>query len=242
MTALWAQAPTIVAFTGAGLAREAGFAPFAPETMPEGLSLEDVVTREGFARDPAKVQWFYNLRRQQLSQARPSAAHEGLAVLEAARPREILIVTGNIDDLHERSGSQAVIHLHGELMKARCMICTQVSERYDAITEETDCPICGNKGHLRPHIVWVGDEPLGIARVEEALADAALFLAIGAASASEPTQSFLAEARRAGARTIEFTGEFARDPAPGAEPFDERICGPFAQTVSDYVKRLIAGG
>jgi NAD-dependent deacetylase len=240
----WGQPPDIVAFSGAGLSREAGFAPFDADAMPPGLRLEDVVTPEGFARDPARVLDFYNLRRRQLLETKPNAAHEGLAVLDAVRKREVLIVTRNIDDLHERAGSQAVIHTHGELLKARCMICTKVSERYDDITAASDCPICGNPGHLRPHIVWVGEEPLRIARVYEALAHCRLFLVIGVAGGSEPGKSFLAEARRTGARTVEFPGEFPgefnRDPVPGAEPFDERIPGPLAETVPEYVKRMVS--
>ena len=241
----WGQPPKIVAFSGAGLSRESGFAPFDPATMPTGLRLEDVVTQEGFARDPARVQEFYNLRRRQLLEARPNPAHQGLAVLDAVRKREVLpkrevlVVTRNIDDFHERAGSQAVIHTHGELLKARCMICTKVSERYDDITAASDCPICGNSRHLRPHVVWVGEEPLRIAHVYEALAHASLFLVIGVAGGSEPAKSFLAEARRAGAHTVEFPGEFNRDPAPNAEMFDERLPGPLAETVPDYVKRFI---
>src|SRR5215208_6318402 len=128
MTSPWARPPVIVAFTGGALARESGFAPFDQATMAEGLRLEDVVTREGFARDPERVNAFYNRRRRELLQVRPSAAHDALAVLETMRPREVLIVTRNIDDLHERAGSRAVIHTHGELLKARCMICTNRSE------------------------------------------------------------------------------------------------------------------
>ncbi len=236
MSTPWGQPPKIVAFTGAALSRTAGFAPFAADRLPAGLRLEDVVTRDGFARDPARVQGFYNLRRRELLAAVPSAAHEGLAVLDVVRPRELLIVTGNIDDLHERAGSRAVIHLQGELLRARCAICGKVSERHDDITEASDCPICGNTGHLRPHIVWVGDEPLRIASVYQALAHASLFLAIGVVPGNEPAQSFLAEARRAGARTVEFNPELS----PNPEPFDERIAGPLAETVPDYVKRLIA--
>src|SRR5471032_1593841 len=116
----WGQPPDIVAFTGAGLSRESGFAPFDAGAMPAGLRLEDVVTPEGFARDPARVLDFYNLRRRQLLEAKPNAAHDGLAVLDAVRKREVLLVTRNIDDFHERAGSQAVIHTHGELLKARC--------------------------------------------------------------------------------------------------------------------------
>jgi NAD-dependent protein deacetylase/lipoamidase len=237
---LWAQPPKIVAFTGAGLSRESGFLPFDPQTMPAGLRLEDIVTPDGFARDQARVRDFYNLRRRQLREKKPNAAYEGLAVLDAVRRREVLIVTRNIDDFHERAGSQAVIHTHGELLKARCMICTKVSDRLDDITETSDCPICGNKGHLRPHIVWVGEEPLRMETVYEALAHCALFLVIGVTGGSEPARSFFAEARRAGARTVEFPGELIRDPVPGAEPFDARILGPLAETVPAYVKKLIA--
>jgi NAD-dependent deacetylase len=232
----WAQPPKIVAFTGAALSRAAGFAPFAGDRMPPGLRLEDVVTQEGFARDPAGIHDFYNPRRRELLAATPSPAHEAFAVLDVVRPRELLIVTGNIDDLHERAGSQAVIHLQGELLKARCTICGKLSERRDDITVASDCPICGNQGHLRPHIVWVGEEPLRIASVYQALAHTALFLAIGVNTSGEPAQSFLAEARRAGARTVEFTPELS----PTPEPFDERIPGPLAESVPEYVKRLIA--
>src|SRR5947209_2745523 len=108
MNTLWAQPPKIVALTGGALSRESGFAPFVAADMPPGLSLEDVVTAEGFARDPERVRDFYNLRRRQLLEIRPGAAHEGLAVLDMVRPREVLVVTGNIDDLHERAGSLAV--------------------------------------------------------------------------------------------------------------------------------------
>src|SRR3954468_997438 len=175
MNTIWATSPKIVAFTAGALAREAGFTPFDLATMPEGLRLEDVVTREGFARDPERVTDFYNRRRGELLQTWPSAAHEGLAVLETIRPREVLIVTRNIDDLHERAGSKAVIHTHGELLKARCLICMNVSERTDDITSGSACPVCGNIGHLRPHVIWVGAEPLGMVSVFEALAHCFLF-------------------------------------------------------------------
>jgi len=236
MSTPWAQPPKIVALTGAGLSRTAGFAPFAAERMPAGLRLEDVVTEEGFARDPARVQDFYNLRRRELLAATPSAAHEALAVLDIVRPRELLIVTGNIDDFHQRAGSQAVIHLQGELLRARCMICGKVTERRDDIAAASECPICGNKGHLRPNIVWVGEEPLRIATVYQALAHCSLFLAIGTNVGGEPAQSFLAEARRAGARTVEFNPELS----PNPEPFDKRVPGPLTETVPEFVKRLIA--
>ena len=236
MSTPWAKPPKIIAFTGGALSRESGFAPFDPATMPTGLRLEDVLTSDGFARDPERVTGFYNRRRRELMRARPNAAHEGLAVLETMRPNEVLIVTRNIDDLHERAGSKAVIHTHGELLEARCLICTNVSERVDDITQATACPICGNAGHLRPHVVWVGEEPLRMASVYEALAHCSLFLAIGVPGGAEPALGFARDARQAGARLIAFNPEPSSNPGP----FDETIAGPLAETVPAHVKRLIA--
>jgi NAD-dependent deacetylase len=181
MPSIFPPSPKIVVLTGPGLSRAAGFAPFDPAQMPPGLGIEDIVTREGFERDPARVQGFYNERRRQLLQTvAPTIVHDGLAALEIARKNEVLIVTRNIDDLHKRAGSRAVIHTHGELLKARCLICTHVSDRFDDITEATACPICGNAGHLRPHLVWVGEAPLRMETIYEAVSHCRRFLVIGA--------------------------------------------------------------
>jgi NAD-dependent deacetylase len=224
--------------TGPGLSRESGFAPFDPADMPLDTALEDVVTREGFERDPALTYAFYNLRRRQLlERVSPNPAHEALAVLDTVMKGDLLIVTRNIDDLHERAGNEAVIHTHGNLLKARCMICTKISDRFDDLTGREDCPICGNYGHLRPHIVWVGEEPLGMDTVYAALATCRLFLAIGTAAHVEPTAGFLAGAKRVGARTIEFTAE----PTPASGEFDECRHGAQVETVPAWVKKMIAG-
>jgi NAD-dependent deacetylase len=239
MTAPWGQPPKIVVFSGAGLSREAGFAPFDSAAMPPGLSLDDVVTRDGFARAPDRVHDFYNRRRRELLETvTPNPAHEALAVFGIARKGEMLVVTRNIDDLHERAGSDAVIHTNGELLKARCLICTKVSDRFDDVLPGSECPICGNAGHLRPHIVWVGEEPLGIAAVYAALATCRIFVAVGAAGGNEPARSFVAEARRAGARAI----EFAAERTPASELFDETRPGALSETVPEWVKAVIAAG
>jgi NAD-dependent deacetylase len=232
------QPPKIVVFTGPGLSREAGFAAFDPATMPVGVTIEDLVTREGFTRAPESVRQFYNLRRRQLRAATPSLAHEGLAALDLPRPGEVLVVTRNIDDLHERAGNRAVIHTHGELMKARCAICTRVSDWLDDLSGADDCPVCGNSGHLRPHIVWVGEEPAGIETVYMALATCRTFVSVGNAGGAEPARSFLAAARHAGAGTI----EFAREPTPVSAEFGERVYGSLVETVPGWVKQTIAGG
>ena len=230
--------PKIVVFTGPGLSRESGFAPFDPTTMPPGIGLDDVVTRDGFARDPALVQDFYNRRRREMQATAPNLAHEALAALDLTRPSEVLIVTRNIDDFHQRAGNRAVIHTHGELLKARCLICTKVSDWFDDLGDIDHCPICGNLGHLRPHIVWVGEEPLGVDKAYVALATCEVFVAIGNASAAEPGRSFLAEAKRADARTI----EFAAEPTPLSAEFDARRQGPLVETVAAWAKNVIQTG
>jgi NAD-dependent deacetylase len=213
--------PRIVVFTGAVLSRESGFAPFDAATMPPGTTLEDVVTQAGFARNPSKVQDFYNRRRRELlERTKPNPAHDALAVLSMTNKGEVLIVTRNIDDLHERAGSNTVLHTHGELLKARCTICTRVSNRLDDIAPDTECPICGNTGHLRPHVVWVGEEPQHIPPIFEALANCQTFAAIGAGDAA---RSLRAEAERAGAETVEFND------------------GPLVETIPGWVQRIIAG-
>lgn len=229
------QPPRIVVFTGPGLSRESGFAPFDPKLMPVGVAIEDLVTQEGFARAPDSVQQFYNLRRRELRAARPSPAHEALAALDQTRPGGVLVVTRNIDDLHERAGSRAVIHTHGELLKARCTICTKISDWLDDLSGADDCPICGNNGHLRPHIVWIGEEPLRIEMVHIALTNCEIFVSVGNAGGGEPAGSFLASAKRTGARTLEFTHE----PTPLSTEFDDCRYGPLAETVPDWVKRMV---
>ncbi|HWB52169.1 MAG TPA: Sir2 family NAD-dependent protein deacetylase [Stellaceae bacterium] len=228
--------PKIVAFTGPGLARESGFAPFDPATIPPGVRLEDVVTRDGFARDAASVHDFYNRLRRQLHAAPPNRAHEALAVLDLARPGEVLVVTRNIDDFHERAGSRAAIHTHGELLKTRCTICTKVSDWLGDLSAADQCPVCGNTGHLHPHVVWVGEEPLGLDKTFIAVATCQTYISIGNAGAGEPGRSLLTAAKRAGAQTL----EFAAEPTPLSGEFGERRHGPLTETIPDAVARMIA--
>jgi len=229
--------PSIVVFTGPGLSREAGFAPFDLATMPPGVTIEDVVTRDGFERDPGRVYEFYNRRRRELHATGPNLVHHGLAALDLTRPGEVLVITRNIDDLHERAGAQAVLHTHGELLKARCTICTKLSDWLDDLSQTDSCPVCGNVGHLRPHVVWVGEEPLRIDTVFVALATCEMFVSIGNGG-GEPGRSFLAAAKRAGAHTI----EFAAEPTPLSPEFGECVHDPLSKTVQEWVKRMIAKG
>src|SRR6516162_267362 len=238
MRNFWPETPSILVLTGTGISQEAGLATFRDaDGIWASVRLEEVATPEAFARDPARVQAFYNARRRQLQHpsVTPNAAHDALARLEAIRRGEVMIATQNIDDLHERAGSRTVVHIHGELRKARCTACGKVSLWYDDLTGNESCPTCAIEGQLRPHIVWFGEMPLRLDAIYQVLAECKLFLSIGTSGTVEPAASFVEEARRAGAHTVELNLE----PSQSASLFAERIYGPATKIVPDYLAGLM---
>jgi NAD-dependent deacetylase len=240
MRNLWPETPSIVILTGAGISRESGLATFRDaDGIWANVRIEDVATPEAFARDPARVQAFYNARRRQLQHSSmiPNTAHEALARLEAVRPGEVVIATQNIDDLHERAGSRAVIHMHGELLKARCTACGKTTVWYDDLTGNEGCPTCAIEGQLRPHVVWFGEMPLRLDAIYQVLAECKVFISIGTSGSVEPAASFVEEARRAGAHTVELNLE----PSQSATLFAERIYGPASKIVPEFVASLLQG-
>jgi NAD-dependent deacetylase len=240
MRDLWPEAPSILVLSGAGISQESGLATFRDaDAIWASVRLEEVATPEAFARDPARVLAFYNARRRQLQHASviPNAAHEALARLETVRPGEVMIATQNIDDLHERAGSRAVVHMHGELLKARCTACGETTVWYDDLTGNEDCPSCAIEGQLRPHVVWFGEMPLRLDAIYHVLAECKVFVSIGTSGSVEPAASFVEEARRAGAHTVELN----LDPSHSASLFAERIYGPASRVVPEYVAKLISG-
>ena len=219
----------IVILTGAGISAESGLGTFRDEG---GLwaqhKIEDVATPEGFARDPELVQRFYNMRRAEAVKAVPNAAHRALAALEAVH--DVLIVTQNVDGLHEAAGSKNVLHMHGSLARAMCATC---QARWDAplvMTVSDACPSCGEKA-TRPDIVWFGEIPYGMERIDAALNQAALFASIGTSGNVYPAAGFVAEARRLGVPTVELNLE----PSAGYSMFDEVRIGPASETVPEWV-------
>ena len=198
-----------------------------------------LATPEAFARDPEAVLAFYDLRRRNLLNAKPNAAHFALARLEGALPARggsLTLVTQNIDDLHERAGSARVIHMHGELLKARCGACEAVRPWLDDLIVSHACPDCGRAGALRPHVVWFGEMPFGMDEIDRALRKADLFVAIGTSGAVYPAAGFVAEARAYGLRTCEINLEAADN----AELFDEQRLGPASETVPAWVEEILA--
>jgi NAD-dependent deacetylase len=231
----------IFVLTGAGVSAESGLGTFR-DKKGDGIWAKfdpmKLATPEAFARDPETVLAFYDLRRRNLLNAKPNAAHFALARLEGAlaeRGDSLTLVTQNIDDLHERAGSASVIHMHGELLKARCGRCEAVRPWVDDLTAGHVCPDCGGAGALRPHVVWFGEMPLDMDLIDRALRESDLFAAIGTSGAVYPAAGFVAEARACGLRTCEINLEAADN----ADLFDEQRLGRASETVPAWVEELV---
>ncbi|MEA3003782.1 MAG: NAD-dependent deacetylase [Sphingomonadales bacterium] len=227
----------IVILTGAGVSAESGLATFrGPDGLWEGHRVEDVCTPDAFRRDPALVQSFYDARRAKLKDVEPNEAHRALARLDAEWPGELLIVTQNVDDLHERAGAKRVLHMHGELKSAWCLACGDRMPWEEELSSGPACPMCGQAGRLRPDIVWFGEMPYEMERIDRALMDADLFVSIGTSGAVYPAAGFVQTARYAGARTLELNLE----PSLGSFHFHESRTGPAGALVPAWVDEVLA--
>lgn len=230
---------SIVILTGAGISAESGVATFrGPDGLWEGHRVEDVATPQAFDRDPDLVQTFYDERRAKLKAVEPNAAHRALARLEANWSGELLVVTQNVDDLHERGGSGHVLHMHGELKSAWCLACDARSRWEEDLRRGPACPACGREGQLRPDIVWFGEMPYDMDVIDRALQRADLFVSIGTSGAVYPAAGFVQTARYCGARTLEINLE----PSQGSHLFDESRMGPAGDLVPAWVDEVLANG
>lgn len=229
----------IVVLTGAGISKESGLDTFrCAGGIWSKVRLEDVATPEGFRRDPDLVQEFYNARRRQLSEPEilPNAAHLALARLEQCWPGGVLLVTQNIDDLHERAGSRDLVHMHGELRKVRCDGCGTVMDWPGDVAADTPCPRCLSPA-LRPHVVWFGEMPLEMERIYSALDECGLFVSIGTSGHVYPAAGFVHAVRQRG---IAHTMELNLAPSEGASLFAEAIYGPASEVVPEFVETLLS--
>ncbi|EKT56381.1 NAD-dependent deacetylase [Providencia sneebia DSM 19967] len=228
----------VVVLTGAGISAESGIRTFrSSDGLWEEHRVEDVATPEGFARDPRLVQRFYNERRKQLQQdnIKPNAAHFALAQLEDVLGDDFLLVTQNIDNLHERAGSKRIIHMHGELLKVRCSWSQQVVEWKGDLSVDERCHCCQFPQPLRPHIVWFGEMPFGMDHIYQSLEEATIFIAIGTSGHVYPAAGFVHEAKLHGAHTVELNLE----PSQVESEFDEKHYGLASQIVVEYINNLI---
>ena len=225
----------LVVLTGAGISAESGLATFrGPDGLWEGHRVEDVCTPEALARDPALVLDFYDTRRRALATVSPNPAHHALARLEAAWPGDFLLVTQNVDDLHERAGQQRLLHMHGELLSALCRACEARAPFAGDMADRPPCLACGARA-LRPDIVFFGEIPYEMDRIERALAGAGLFVSIGTSGAVYPAAGFVRLAGAMGADTLELNLE----PSAGTALFDRARQGPASQLVPAWVDELI---
>ncbi|WP_350347564.1 NAD-dependent deacylase [Agromyces sp. G08B096] len=193
----------IVVLTGAGISAESGVPTFRDDGgLWEGHRVEDVATPEAFARDPLTVQRFYDARRRAAASARPNPAHLALARLERRLGDDLLVVTQNIDDLHEQAGSTRVVHMHGRLDTALCEACGARMPVPGDLADDATCPVCGARA-LRPDVVWFGERPYELDRIDLALAACDRFVAIGTSGAVYPAAGFVLTAAGFGAATLE---------------------------------------
>lgn len=229
----------IVVLTGAGISAESGIQTFRTQDgLWENHRIEDVATPEGFARNPDLVQDFYNQRRKKLQDEsiKPNAAHNALGRLEQELDGTVTIITQNIDNLHERGGSENVIHMHGELLKARCSESNQVIDHNEDIQTGELCHCCQMPAQMRPHIVWFGEMPLRMGDIYAAIEKADLFVSIGTSGVVYPAAGFVHDARMHGAHTIEINLE----PSAVESEFKEKRYGKASVEVAKLVDEILA--
>lgn len=227
---------SVVALTGAGISAESGISTFrAAEGLWENHPVAEVATPEGFDRNPPLVYEFYNQRRRQLlsDEIKPNPAHTALAKFEHEFNGSFLLVTQNVDNLHERAGSQNLLHMHGELLKMRCLNSEMVYDLRQDLNLDSECKCCRSPGNLRPHIVWFGEMPFHMNEINAALEACDIFIAIGTSGNVYPASGFYQKAKIRKATTVELNLE-ATDSS-----FDEHIYGPASKVVPAYFEQLL---
>ncbi len=225
----------VVVLTGAGISAESGVPTFRDaDGLWEGRRVEDVATPRAYETRPAAVHRFYDARRTALAAVDPNPAHHALVRLEEHLGDDLLVVTQNIDDLHERAGSRRVLHMHGQLRSALCRGCRSRVPWHEDLADSPPCPRCG-VSELRPDVVWFGEIPYGMERIEAELARADLFVSIGTSGAVYPAAGFVRYAAARGARTLELNLQ----PSEGTASFDEHRHGPAGVLVPQWVASLL---
>lgn len=233
-------AQRIFILTGAGVSAESGLSTFRDKGgIWARYSIEEVASIQGYERDPVKVLDFYNMRRNSHGQIEPNAAHVALAQLQALWAENggtVTICTQNVDNLHERGGARSVLHMHGEIAKARCHDCGALAPYDGDLSVNLGCAVCGRTGGMRPHVVWFGETPLLMDEIYEALAAADLFVSIGTSGNVYPAAGFVSAARAAGIPTMEINLE----PSENAHAFNVGRYGKATEQVPAWVAEMVA--
>lgn len=237
---VWGEALKILVLTGSGISAESGVATFRDTGgIWAKYDYREVATPEGFEANPNLVHEFYNLRRAGLKTVEPNAAHFALAKLEAAlseKGGDVTLVTQNVDDLHERAGSKNLLHMHGELMKARCAFCKAVTVCIEDLSIDDSCKTCKRSGGMRPDIVWFGEMPMFMDEIAEALSMADMFVSIGTSGSVYPAAGLVGEARMRNIPAIELNLE----PSENASLFTDGRYGKAGEVVPAWVAEILA--
>ena len=236
-----AEMRNIVVLTGSGISAESGVATFRDaDGVWAKYDYTEVATPEGFARNPALVHEFYNARRAGVQTAEPNAAHRALAELEvglAGRGGALTLITQNVDNLHERGGSNNVLHMHGELLKAECAHCGGVCDCDHDLSVTHECSVCARTGGMRPNVVWFGEMPRYLDEATDAIMAADLFVSIGTSGSVYPAAGFVSEARAYGVKAMELNLE----PSENAHLFTDSRYGPATEVVTAWVREVLGG-
>tara|TARA_B100000287_G_scaffold433966_1_gene497091 strand:- start:45 stop:761 length:717 start_codon:yes stop_codon:yes gene_type:complete len=230
----------IFILTGAGISKESGISTFREKDgLWDNYRIEDVCTPEAFRKKPNYVNSFYNERRRVLnnSKIKPNEAHSNLAILEKKWKGEFLLVTQNIDNLHEKAGSQKLLHMHGTLDKAYCMICNHSLILNFELTTEYKCKNCNTKGFVRVDVVWFGEQPKFLDKIYNFLLKTDVFLSIGTSNNVYPAAGFIDYVLEKKEKTelIEFNIEKTNK----SFLFDKSFIGPASSTVKKFVREII---
>ncbi|GLR71128.1 Sir2 family NAD+-dependent deacetylase [Agaribacter marinus] len=229
--------PKIVILTGAGISAESGLKTFRDNNgLWENHSIEEVATPEGFAKNPDLVYRFYNERRTQLlsKDVKPNAAHIALGKLEAQLGNHCIVVTQNVDNLHERGGSINVLHMHGELTSAKCITTGKAVNTSETIDANTLCSCCQPANAMRPDIVWFGEMPYHMDAIESHIYNCDLFVSIGTSGNVYPAAGFVSFANQCGAHTLELNLE----PSNVNTEFAESYYGKASEIVCEFVSQV----
>lgn len=227
--------PSLVVLTGAGISAESGLGTFrSRDGIWAKYDLYKVATPAAFASDPKMVHDFYNLRRKACLAAEPHAGHFALARLQREWKGEFHLITQNVDDLHERAGSVGLLHMHGQLMRARCQACGHLWTAPRRMDPKDECPNCFRMT-TRPDVVWFGEEPYHMAEITRLARTADIFVVIGSSGQVYPAADMADIAQSRGARTYEINLEGT------GGPFQSGLYGKASKVVPEWVDRLLAG-
>ncbi len=231
---------SIVVLTGAGISKESGLDTFRGEGgLWQGVRVEEVASPQAFNSNPELVHSFYNIRKEKLlnDAVKPNAAHQALRRLEQEWGDGFLLVTQNVDDLHERAGSEKLVHMHGEILKGRCTACQAVMSWTGDMNAQSQCPNCNAVGTMRVNVVWFGEMPMGMDKIYTALENCDLFISVGTSGNVYPAAGFVqVVSARNGAQSVELNLE----PSLNAAQFTGGYYGPATEVVPEFIDKVLA--